>query len=96
MARQSVIGRMSIVTQDPESLIKNIIYGNPYTGIGRKRATLREADLLRNISIIRVEFLCLKNTSLKNVNFVKYFINLWYLDIRDNPVKIFKHDFNIF
>jgi hypothetical protein len=63
---------MSNVIQDPEMLIKNIIYGNPNTGIGRKRATLREADLLSNISIIRVEFLCLKNTSLKNLNFVKY------------------------
>jgi hypothetical protein len=87
MSRQSVLPRTSLINQDPEGLIKNLIFGDANAIMNRRRGTLREVDLIRNISMIKVEYLSLRNTSLKNINFLKYFINLWYLDIRDNPVK---------
>jgi len=40
-----------------------------------------------NINLERIEYLCLKNNQLKNINFITSFPNLWYLDIRENFVK---------
>jgi hypothetical protein len=67
-------------------LMKKIIYVDPQKTIGRRRATM-ECEVLKNISILRIEYLSLNNSFIKNLKFVKYFSNLWYLDVRNNPVK---------
>ncbi len=66
-------------------IMKKIIYLDAQKTIGRRRATI-ESDVLKNINVLRIEYLSLNNSSLKNLKFVKYFSNLWYLDVRNNPV----------
>ncbi len=69
-----------------DSIVKKLIYIDN-TGQRRKRAMLKEIDIFKNISIMKIEYLTLRNLNLKNLTFAKYFLNLWYLDVRDNPVR---------
>jgi Leucine-rich repeat (LRR) protein len=36
----------------------------------------------------KIEFLSLQNNHIKNINFLKYFPNIWYVDLRQNQVII--------
>jgi hypothetical protein len=67
-------------------LVKKLIYLDN-TGQRKQRAILKEIDIFKNISIMKIEYLSLKNLNIKNLTFAKYFLNLWYLDVRDNPVR---------
>jgi hypothetical protein len=69
-----------------ESIVKKLIFIDN-SGQRRKRAILKEIDIFKNISIMKIEYLSLKSLNLKNITFAKYFLNLWYLDVRDNPVR---------
>lgn len=71
-----------------ESIVKKLIYIDN-SGQRRKRAILKEIDIFKNISIMKIEYLSLKSLNLKNITFAKYFLNLWYLDVRDNPVRTY-------
>ena len=46
---------------------------------------LTQVNQLTDIS--KMEYLTLKNCGMKNMNVLKYIPNIWYLDVRDNPVK---------
>ena len=69
-----------------EKMVKQLIILET-KGVKRRRAILKEIDIFKNLSILRVEHLCLRGMTLKNLNFTKYFINLWYLDVRDNQAR---------
>jgi hypothetical protein len=86
MSQRENIQSLSSANQDPTDLINKIIFTEPQKTTGRRRATI-EPEVLRKISILRIEYLSLKNSSIKNLKFVKYFPNLWYLDVRNNLVK---------
>jgi hypothetical protein len=68
-----------------ERLVKRLIFLDVIS-FKRRRAIIRELDTGNNISCIKIEYLSLVGLSLKNLNFVKYFMSLWYLDVRNNPV----------
>jgi hypothetical protein len=42
--------------------------------------------IFSNINFINLQFLSLKKNNLKEIEFIKFFPNLWYLDISNNPV----------
>jgi hypothetical protein len=69
-----------------DRLVKRLIFLDVIS-FKRRRAIIRELDTFNNISTINIEYLSLIGLSLKNLNFVKYFLNLWYLDVRNNPVR---------
>ena len=60
----------TLILQDQSDLIKRLIYQELEKTIGRRKATL-QTELLSNISILRIEFMCLQNCSIKNLKFVK-------------------------
>jgi hypothetical protein len=68
-----------------EQLIKKLIFLNN-TDEKKKHGRVKDFDILRNMTIMGIEYLSLKNNSLKNLRFTKYLPKLWYLDARDNPV----------
>jgi len=37
-------------------------------------------------NFLTIEFLSLQNNNISNINFIKFLPNLWYLDIRNNPL----------
>ena len=37
-----------------------------------------------------MEFLSLQNNNISNLNFIKHLPNLWYLDVRKNPIEKFE------
>jgi hypothetical protein len=76
------------MSSESEDLVKNLIFLQPEV-CKRRRGPLKELDFHKNITFMKIEYLSLRKNYLKKVNFVKYFINLWYLDVRDNPVKNF-------
>ena len=76
---------MATNSNDPENIVKRLIFLET-AGLRRRRAILKEIDIFKDLSILKVEYLSLKGVGLKNLNFAKYFINLWYLDVRDNQV----------
>lgn len=41
---------------------------------------------LKTISFDNIIFLSLKSNNIKDIEFLSFFKNLWYLDIRENPV----------
>jgi hypothetical protein len=83
-----------MATNNSESLVKKLIYLET-SGLRRRRAILKEIDIFKNISIMKIEYLSLRNSSLKNINFAKYFLNLWYLDVRDNQVSQYCNIYNL-
>jgi hypothetical protein len=76
---------MATNSNDSANIVKRLIFLEK-AGHRRRRAILKEIDIFKELSILKVEYLSLKGVGLKNLNFSKYFINLWYLDVRDNQV----------
>jgi Leucine-rich repeat (LRR) protein len=75
-----------------EQVIKKLIFLNN-TEERKKHGRVKDFDIFRNMTIMSIEYLSLKNNLLKNLNFVKYLPKLWYLDARDNPVSIYFYNF---
>ena len=42
----------------------------------------------KSLRFDNIQFLSLRNNNIKEIDFLGYFTNLWYLDLRDNPVTI--------
>ena len=45
--------------------------------------------LFQSYLIFSLEFLSLQNNNFKNISFIRNLNNLWYLDIRNNPIESF-------
>lgn len=52
----------------------------------KKHGRVKDFDIMRNMTIMGIEYLSIKNNNLKHLRFIKYLPRLWYLDARDNSV----------
>ena len=53
----------------------------------KKHARVKDFDIMRNMTVMGIEYLSIKNNNLKHLRFIKYLPRLWYLDASDNSVK---------
>lgn len=77
-----------------ESLTKMILTGEQESNINQLKLIYLNGfeinDIIFQTSLIyRIEFLSLQNNNLKNISFIKNLNNLWYLDLRKNPIENF-------
>lgn len=71
--------------EEIELLTKGIIYNN--SSISKLTFNSKEPKIIYNFE--NIEYLSLTNNNLRNINFIEYLPNIYYLDLFNNPIDDF-------